>query len=115
MTRPVASLQAPRLRLVGSACLIALLTAAIAAPVASASNPINSQYSNGVTQIENQVGGGQRSAAGAPSDPGPPNSPIVQGLPFTGLDLVALAAVAIALLSLGLVLRRLAAPPPARH
>jgi hypothetical protein len=103
----------PMRRRLVSACLIALLSAAVAAPVASAANPTSTRYSNGVNQVGG--GGGETSAAGAPSSPGPLNSPIVEGLPFTGLDLVALAAVAIALVSLGLVLRRLPPPRPARR
>ena len=103
----------PRLRAVASVCLIALVGAAVTAPLASAANPTSSQYSNGVNQIENQIGGGGNGSGGQPSSSGPLKSPVVEGLPFTGLDLVALGAVAIALVSLGLVLRRLTTPPPA--
>ncbi|MGH2981401.1 MAG: hypothetical protein ACRDKV_05100 [Solirubrobacterales bacterium] len=51
------------------------------------------------------VGGG-----GPPAkDPAVLQQEVVSGLPFTGLDVVALLAVAVALTSMGLVLRRLAA------
>ena len=46
------------------------------------------------------------------NDPAPPaglQKKVVTGLPFTGLDVVALLAVAVALTSMGLALRRLTA------
>jgi hypothetical protein len=94
--------------------LAAAVTAAIAAPVAQAGNPTDAQYQNGVTQIERGVGGdnGNGPSTDQSQSAGPLNSPVVGGLPFTGLDLVALGAVAVALMSLGLVLRRLTAAPP---
>lgn len=90
--------------------LAAVVTAAVAAPAAQAGDPTGSQYQNSVTQIQRGVGGGNGNAS--TRDSGPLNSPVVSGLPFTGLDLVALGAVAIALMSLGLVLRRLTVPSP---
>lgn len=96
--------------------LAAAVTAAIAAPAAQAGNPTDTQYQNGVTQIEKGVGGGGSDGASTSGSQsaGPLNSPVVSGLPFTGLDLVALGAVAVALMSLGLVLRRLTVAPPLR-
>jgi hypothetical protein len=87
-----------------------------AAPASTrAADPTGAQYQNGVNQIEREVGGGggQTSLSGGGSN-GPLNNPIVQGLPFTGLDLFALAAVAIALVSLLLALRRLTIPRAAQ-
>lgn len=94
-----------------------LLIGAVAAPIAQAQDPTGVQYQNGVNQIEDQVGGGGDNGSAAPtssesSSAGPLNSPVVSGLPFTGLDVVALCAVAVALVSLGLVLRRLTVPRP---
>ena len=95
--------------------LAAVVTAAIAAPAAQAGDPTGAQYQNSVSQIEKGVGGGGSDNGpntGGSQSAGPLNSPVVQGLPFTGLDLVALGAVAIALMSLGLVLRRITVAPP---
>src|SRR3954453_6433146 len=86
-----------------------VVTAAIAAPAVQAGDPTGAQYENGVTQIEKGVGGGNGKAK---TSHGPLNSPVVSGLPFTGLDLVRLGAVAIALMSLGLALRRLTVSAP---
>ena len=93
--------------------LAAVVTAAIVAPAAQAGDPTGAQYQNSVSQIEKGVGGGGNGpSTGGSQGSGPLNSPVVQGLPFTGLDLVALGAVAIALMSLGLVLRRITVAPP---
>lgn len=54
-------------------------------------------------QYKDEAGGG---ASTQPPDSGLQKE-VVGGLPFTGLDLIALAAVAIALTSMGLALRRL--------
>jgi hypothetical protein len=96
--------------------LAAVVTAAIAAPAARAGDPTGAQYQNSVSQIEKGVGGGGNSHTNTSvaHGSGPLNSPVVSGLPFTGLDLVALGAVAVALMSLGLVLRRLTVPSPLR-
>src|SRR3954467_10853319 len=96
-----------------SSFLALVVTAAIAAPAAQAADPTNAQYQTSVNQIEKQVGGGGDDGGGAQAS-GPLNTPVVNGLPFTGLDLVALGAVAVALMSLGLVLRRLTLPRPLR-
>jgi len=73
---------------------------------AFAGDPTNAQYNAPAQNLQAALGGGQ---GGAPAQrvavpkaaPGPT-------LPFTGLDVVALAAVAIALTGTGVVLRRLA-------
>jgi hypothetical protein len=71
--------------------------------LAQAGNSTNDQYRNEVQKVSGSVGGG--------SD-GPSSGlqkKVVGGLPFTGLDVVALLAVAVALTSMGLALRRLTA------
>jgi len=55
--------------------------------------------------VAGNVGGGND----GPSAPSGLQHKVVGGLPFTGLDVVALLAVAVALTSMGLVLRRLTA------
>jgi hypothetical protein len=89
------------------AALIATVAAlSVVGPVASAQagNPTDAQYGTEVGKVAAGFGG---------SDPAPPASglekEVVSGLPFTGLDVVALAAIAIALTSMGLALRRLTA------
>lgn len=68
--------------------------------VASAtSNPTNAQYKSPPTQVSQEVSGGP---AGLQDE-------VVSGLPFTGLDAIALVAVGVALTSLGFALRRLTA------
>lgn len=75
--------------------------------LAHASDPVKAQYDKEVTKVAGTVGGG--------TDPTPPaptaglQKEVVGGLPFTGLDVVALLAVAVALTSMGLALRRLTA------
>lgn len=65
----------------------------------AASDPTTSQYENVVTQVSGNAGGDGKSSGLEKS--------VVGGLPFTGLDLIALAVVAVALTSMGLALRRL--------
>jgi hypothetical protein len=72
--------------------------------LAHAGDATKDQYANPVTQVAADVGGGN-----GPSDPSGLQHKVVGGLPFTGLDVVALLAVAVALTSMGLVLRRLTA------
>jgi hypothetical protein len=91
--------------------IVATLVASVAlwmvGPVAlaHAGDPVKSQYDNEVTKVAGTVG-----------NDGTPPAPkaglqkeVVQGLPFTGLDVVALLAVAVALMSMGFALRRLTA------
>ena len=73
--------------------------------LAQAGNATNDQYSNPVQKVAGSVGGG----SDGPSTPSGLQKKVVGGLPFTGLDVVALLAVAVALTSMGLALRRLTA------
>lgn len=70
---------------------------------AHAGDATKAQYKNPVTKVAADVGGG------GPADPSGLQKRVVGGLPFTGLDVVALLAVAVALTSMGLALRRLTA------
>jgi hypothetical protein len=71
--------------------------------LAHAGDATKSQYNNPVQQVAGSVGGGND----GPSAPSGLQKKVVGGLPFTGLDVVALLAVAVALTSMGLALRRL--------
>jgi hypothetical protein len=97
-------------RIRASSRIVALLATAAAlwlvGPVslAHAGDATKEQYGTDVTKVAADVGGG--------NDPAPPaglQKKVVGGLPFTGLDVVALLAVAVALTSMGLALRRLTA------
>ena len=89
---------------------IAALVATVAAmwlvgPVAlaQAGDTTKHQYGNAVTYVAGSIGGGGDDG----SAPSGLEQKAVGGLPFTGLDVVALLAVAVALTSMGLALRRL--------
>jgi hypothetical protein len=82
---------------VAVALLVALLPGAAAA---QASSPTSAQYDTTNDQIA--AGGG-----GGPSEPSGGSDPVISGLPFTGVDLVLLGIVALALLSAGIALQRL--------
>jgi hypothetical protein len=95
--------------------LLATVSALVlAGPVAlaQAGDATQSQYGNEVQQVAGSVGGGGGGGGGG-SAPAASHAAttlqnkVVGGLPFTGLDLVALLGVAVALTSLGLGLRRL--------
>jgi hypothetical protein len=91
------------LGLLDRACMrlatLALLALALAPATAGAADPTAHQYSSNLEQLSaGGAGGAGGSSAGSESVGG--------GLPFTGLDLVALAAVAAALVVAGLLLRR---------
>jgi hypothetical protein len=73
--------------------------------LAQAGNATNDQYDNPVQKVAGSVGGG----SDGPSSSSGLQKKVVGGLPFTGLDVVALLAVAVALTSMGLALRRLTA------
>jgi hypothetical protein len=73
--------------------------------LAQAGDATNSQYDNPVTKVAGDVGGG----GDGPSAKTGLQKKVVGGLPFTGLDVVAMLAVAVALTSMGLALRRLTA------
>jgi hypothetical protein len=89
--------------------LLATVTALwVAGPVAlaHAGDATKDQYSNPVTKVAADLGSG----GDGPSAPQSGlHKKVVGGLPFTGLDVFALAAVAIALMSMGVALRRLTA------
>ena len=86
--------------LIVSAVMSVALLAALPAAAAQASSPTSAQYDT--TNYQLAAGGG-----GGPSDPSAGNDPVISGLPFTGVDLVLLAVVALALLSAGIALQRL--------
>jgi hypothetical protein len=80
--------------------------------LAQAGDATKSQYDNEVAKVAGAVGGGGDQGGSAPAatqTAGTLQKKVVAGLPFTGLDLVALLGVAVALTSLGLGLRRLTA------
>jgi hypothetical protein len=88
--------------------LLATVTAlSLVGPVglAQAKDATNDQYANPVSKVAGSVGGGGDDG----SAPAGLKKKVVGGLPFTGLDVVALLAVAVALTSMGLALRRLTA------
>ncbi len=91
--------------------LASVLGLAAAVP-ALAQDPTSAQYNSAVNQVQGEVGGG------GPSSPAPAQRAsglqenVVGGLPFTGLDLLALVAVALALASIGFALRRMTTPGP---
>ena len=72
--------------------------------LANAADPTKHQYGHPIQQVAAGIGGDD--------DPTPPaglQKKVVGGLPFTGLDVVALFAVAVALTSMGFALRRITA------
>ena len=96
-------------RLAGT--LVAVLIAAFAAPSIAAAqqvNPTGGQYKDTLTQ----VGGGL-------NEPSEPPSTGLHGhvgpLPFTGFDVIAMAAVALAVTGLGLALQRAVARHAGDH
>lgn len=101
------------------AAVVCMALLAFAAP-AVAQDPVETQYDTPVTEATENAGSagpaGTTSAATAAAEATPADESsglkgnLVGGLPFTGLDVIALAAVALALASLGFALRRLTAP-----
>ena len=98
-----------------AALLIVALCASLAVPVfasAQAVEPTTSQYSDQVSQVTPPADGGPSSTSGTPS--GTPSGTAstsglnanVGPLPFTGFDVIAMAAVALAVTGLGLGLQR---------
>lgn len=87
------------------ALLATFAALALIGPVslAHAGDATKAQYKDEVTKVAADVGGG------GPANPSGLQKRVVGGLPFTGLDVVALLAVAVALTSMGLALRRLTA------
>jgi hypothetical protein len=90
--------------------LVALLIVAVAVPgIASAQQvaPTQSQYDDTLTQQVTQV-----------EDPNDPSTGLdgrVGPLPFTGFDVIAMAAVALAVTGLGLALQRAVSREPSDH
>jgi hypothetical protein len=93
--------------------LVALTVIALAVPglaVAQQISPTDSQYDDTLTQI---------TRGDSPSDPPQSNGPTATGLdntvgplPFTGFDVIAMAAVALAVTGLGLGLQRAVSREP---
>jgi len=86
----------------------ALAALALVGPVtmAQATDSTHDQYQTQVQQVSGNLGGGSGTTSPTPSGL---QKKVVGGLPFTGLDVVALAAVAVALVTMGFALRRLTA------
>lgn len=77
--------------------IVALCAALVAPAVAGAQDPTSAQYDNELTQISTGANP-PAEASGLDSQVGP--------LPFTGFDVIAMAAVALAVTGLGLALQR---------
>jgi hypothetical protein len=77
--------------------------------LAHAGDPTKAQYDNPVQQVAAGIGSGGGGGSDDPAAPATLQKRVVGGLPFTGLDVVAMLAVAVALTSMGLALRRLTA------
>jgi hypothetical protein len=95
----------------GAAGLIAVVAIGIGAPAASAQqingggDPTSDQYDPPAVQVQTQAG------ASDPNDPSGLTDP-VGPLPFTGFDVIAMLAVALAVTGLGLALQRAVANRP---
>jgi hypothetical protein len=92
------------------AILAALAVAALLAlpGAALAATPSGDQYDDSAQNVQSQVSGG----GSGPSDSGSPSSGLhseVGPLPFTGLDLIAMAVVAVGVVGLGIALQRMVA------
>ena len=99
-------IRAPR-SIVATLATVAALWLVGPVALAHAGDPVKAQYDNEVTKVAGTVGGGNDGTPPAPT--AGLQKEVVKGLPFTGLDVVALLAVAVALMSMGLALRRLTA------
>ena len=86
------------------------MVAMVAGPQVAAAqqsiSPTQDQYDPSLEQIDQQVGGGNATPTGG--DSAEPSNRVISGLPFTGLDIGLLAAVAVLLGASGLALRRFA-------
>ena len=87
----------------GTVLILCLVLATPTALAEAANDPTSAQYGNAVTGVSNDVGGGGNRPVES-SESGLQQS-FVNVLPFTGLDLIVLIAVAVALMSVGLTLR----------
>lgn len=110
----------PRLSLRSLPALIVAIVALVlgSAIPALAQDPTSAQYDTPVTQVAPETGGGggdaggsagESDSGGAAAEDASGLQQSVGGLPFTGLDVVALLAVALALASFGFALRRMTA------
>jgi hypothetical protein len=90
----------------GRIALLGLAALVLVPPTALAADPATHQYGSSLDQISQGGAGGVGGvgSAGAAGETG--GGAVTSGLPFTGLDLVLLAAVAAALVVAGLLLRR---------
>lgn len=98
------------IRSVRSLCIvvIAMFAVAIAAPAAFAQDPTDEQYGNGVLGV---AAGGDPADGAAAGDGGAEDASASAGiseLPFTGLDVAAIAAIGAGLIGAGFVVRRAA-------
>jgi hypothetical protein len=90
----------------GTVLILCLVLATPAALAEAAKDPTSAQYENTVTGVSNDVGGGDGGGnRPAESSESSLQRTFVDVLPFTGLDLIVLVAVAVALMSVGLTLR----------
>jgi hypothetical protein len=80
-----------------------LPAAASAQQISAASDPENAQYGDQSKEFEGAV---NRSDPTDPTDSGTASAAAIEGLPFTGADLIVLAAGAFVLVGTGLILRR---------
>ena len=96
----VTRFRAPRLILGVLGALLACVL--LAASTAVAQDPISAQYGSTATEVASNPPAQEASGL---------EETVISGLPFTGLDVIALVAVALALVSIGFALRRLSAQP----
>ncbi len=98
-------------RALSAAVSAVLIIGAIATPAMAASqDPSGAQHNSSVKQIAGGSSGANPGAelrGAAPQPSSGLEKTAVGGLPFTGLDLIALVAVAVALTTMGFALRRL--------
>lgn len=99
-----------RYRLGGAIAIFAALALLPVSPALGQSDPVGAQYDNAAAGVAGQAGGGPGGSEGSSeSQASGLESSVAGGLPFTGLDLIVIAGVAIMLSTVGLTLRRLTA------
>lgn len=98
------------IRSVRSLCiaLIAMFAVAVAAPAAFAQDPTDEQYGNGVLGVAAGGDSADDPATAAGGDEEASASATITELPFTGLDIAAIAAIGAGLIGAGFVVRRAA-------